>query len=378
MHIKRALLNQVIDKLQRFNKVVIIYGPRQIGKTTLAQHIIKKLALKTLSIDADKQPKEAKILSQQYFSRLEELVTGYELLFIDEAQRIPNIGLTLKILHDHMPQLKILVTGSSSFELATKVSEPLTGRHWSYILYPIALLELKDTHNPFELQQLLENQLLYGSYPEIFSIKNSNEKQEFLQRITSSYLYKDILELSNVKHATKILNLLQLIAYQTGSLVSTNELSRSLEISRSAVERYIDLLEKSFVLKRLTGFSRNLRKEITKNDKIYFYDLGIRNAIIDNFKPLSSRNDVGELWENFIIMERFKKNAYTHHFTSSYFWRTYTGAEIDYVEEHSGKQFGFEIKWKNRKVSAPKTWLKTYKDASWQAITKDNYLNFVA
>ncbi|MEN8253122.1 MAG: ATP-binding protein [Patescibacteria group bacterium] len=376
MIIPRYLENMIISQFKSYPKAIIIYGPRQIGKTTLSEKIIKKLNLKTLKINADLKTKEVDILSSRNLEQLKQLVSGFELVFIDEAQNINNIGINLKIIIDHFPKIKILATGSSSFNLANKISEPLTGRHWSFLLYPIANIELKKTHTVFELERSLEHQLVFGSYPELFSRKNFQEKQNLLLKISSSYLYKDILKLSNIQHADKLHNLLRLLAFQIGSQVSTLELSKNLELSRSAIENYIDLLEKTFVIKRLGGFSKNLRKEIVKQDKIYFFDLGIRNAIINDFKPLNLRNDVGQLWENFIIMERFKRNAYTNHHCNSYFWRTYTGAEIDYIEEHSGQLFGFEIKNNSKIAKAPKTWIDTY-DANFETVNRDNYLKFV-
>jgi len=291
------------------NKIVIIYGARQVGKTTLANQIITKLDLKTLKINADER-KYNDVLSSCDLAKLKSLVAGYELLFIDEAQRIENIGVNLKILADNLKDLKIIVTGSSSFDLANKIKEPLTGRTWTYNLYPLSFLELSESYNQFELKELLDNFLIFGAYPEIFTSENMKDKKKLLEEITQSYLYKDILELDSIKKSDKLYKLLKLLAWQIGQEVSLTELSNSLDLSYKVVEKYIELLEKSFVIYRLSAFSKNLRKEVSKKNKIYFYDLGIRNALIDNLKPISDRNDLGQLFENFLISERLKKLSY--------------------------------------------------------------------
>lgn len=305
------------------------------------------------------------------------LVEGYDLLFIDEAQRIPDVGLNLKILHDGLPDLKIVVTGSSSFELANRTKEPLTGRTWTYTLFPISTGELRQLYNPFELRQLLVQQLVFGSYPEVFGLPNQQEKIGYLNELSASYLYRDVLEMANIRYADKLRKLLQLLAFQVGSEVSLSELGNALQLSKDTVATYLDLLEKAFVIIRLSGFSRNLRKEVVKMDKIYFYDLGIRNALINNFNSLDLRDDVGALWENFLVIERLKRNAYTGHYANSYFWRTYTGAELDYVEEANGQLLGYEFKFKQTARRAPTTWLETYPEAVFASINMDNYLDFV-
>ncbi|MFH1841001.1 MAG: ATP-binding protein [Candidatus Shapirobacteria bacterium] len=312
-----------------------------------------------MSINAD-QTKYFDLLASRDLGKLKLLAAGYQLLFIDEAQRIPEIGLNLKILADNLPDLKVIATGSSSFDLANKVSEPLTGRVWTYTLYPISLAELKSLYSPFELNEHLEEYLIYGSYPEVLTLASWQKKRQLLAEIEKSSLYKDALELTTIKYARKIKNLLKLLAFQIGSEVSLTELSASLNLSREAVERYLDLLEKSFVIFRLSGFSRNLRKEVSKMDKFYFYDLGIRNEVVDNFKPLADRNDCGQLWENFLMIERKKYLAYGNFLASTYFWRTHTGAEIDYVEEKEGRLFGYEFKWGRRAPKVPTTFLSTY------------------
>jgi len=372
----RYIVNTMIERIKESNKAILIFGARQVGKTTLALLIIKKLGLNTLSINAD-ELRYLEVLSSQDSRKLNELVEGYDLLFIDEAQKVPNIGLNLKILIDSNPNIKIIATGSSSFELANKTHEALTGRKWIFNLFPISVFELTNHYNKFELKQKLEELLIWGSYPELLNLKGNKLKEEYLRLLVSDYLFRDILQLSNIQHPEKLHKLLRLLSFQIGNQVSLNELATSLEMSKETVARYLDLLEKSFIIFKLTGFSKNLRKEVTKTNKYYFYDIGIRNILIENLNDLSTRNDAGYLWENFLILERMKKNAYTQQRVSSYFWRTYTGAEIDYVEEHNGKLFGFECKYNTKIYKAPKTWLTEYKNSSWQLINQKNWLDFI-
>jgi len=364
------------EKLLASNKVVILYGARQLGKTTLSKLLIEEMGYKTVSINAD-QSKYIDVLSSKDLYKLRSLVQGYELLFIDEAQRIPEIGINLKILTDEIPELKILITGSSSIGIADQVSEPLTGRKWTYTLFPLSLQELSFNRNKFELNELLEELLVFGSYPEVHTTINKKDKEELLTEISDSYLYKDVLDLSTIKHPGKIKDLLRLLAFQVGSEVSILELSRTLGINRETIENYIRLLEKSFILFRLSGFSRNLRKEISKQDKFYFLDNGIRNTLINNFNYLNLRSDIGQLWENFIISERVKYLHYSRLRKSSYFWRTYTGAELDYIEEGDGKLTGFEIKYSKSRKKPPISWNNNYTNAEFHTINKDNYLEFL-
>ncbi len=373
--ITRSIENQIIDRLTEPKKIIILYGARQVGKTTLIRNILKDRSEKILEINADEK-RFQEILSSQDFNQLQRLIAGYELLFIDEAQRIPNIGLNLKIIHDNIPDLKIIATGSSSFELANKISEPLTGRTWTYTLFPISLLEWKGILNPFEMDQKIPEFLTFGMYPEVFNYKNELDKMDYLKELINSFLYRDLLDLNQLKNSSKIFDLLKLIAYQIGSPISYNELGRQLGLSTDTVISYIDLLEKVFVIFRLSGFNRNLRKEVTKNKKIYFYDVGVRNAIIENFSKPESRPDIGALWENFIIVERIKRNIYLRAHVNHYFWRTYTGAELDFVEQGNGKLSGVEIKWQNKIAKAPKTWIETYQESEFRCINLANYQDF--
>lgn len=356
--------------------MVLLYGARQVGKTTLILQILDDFDGKTLHVDGDRR-EYVEVLSSRDLDKMKRMTSGYDLLFIDEAQRIPDIGINLKILHDNLPNLKIIATGSSSFELASEVSEPLTGRVWSHTLYPISVSELHRTHNRFELDRRIDEFLQYGMYPEVFSIENAADKEEFMRTLSSSYLYKDILDLTGIRHSNKIRDLLRLLAFQVGSTVSFNELGRSLGLSTETVQHYIDLLEKSFVIFRLTGFSRNLRKEIVKSPKIYFNDIGIMNAVLENFNPPSRRQDYGKLWENFLIVERAKLLSNNRKSAHKFFWRTYTGAEIDYIEEARGMLRGYECQWGNKRSKVPKTWSETYPEAGFEYVNRENYLGFI-
>ena len=376
MYIERELTRILKDKIHRSNKIQIIYGARQVGKTTLVQSILKELNYKYLEVNADEKLYN-EILASRDYDKLKLLIAGYDLLFIDEAQRIENIGINLKILYDRFPYLKIIVTGSSSLEISNRMHEPLTGRRWTYKLYPVSFVELSKYYNVIELNNRLEEFLIYGMYPEIFSLDNVKEKEQYLRLLTSSYLYKDVLEITSIKHSSKLDDLLRLLAFQVGSQVSLNELGRSLHMSKDTVNTYIDLLEKSFVVFRLKGYSKNLRKEVSKMDKIYFYDLGVRNAVINNFNNLKYRDDIGKLWENFLLAERMKNLHYALEFPNQYFWRTYSGAELDYVEEHQGRLYGYEFKWGDKLAKVPDTWKSTYPDAAYKCINLQNYHEFL-
>lgn len=362
------------DIRDKSHKIIILYGPRQVGKTTLIKSLLADNA-DTLYINAD-QLIYNDVLSSRDLKKMQELIGSKKILCIDEAQNIPDIGINLKILHDEMPDLKIIVTGSSSFELANRVQEPLTGRTKTYSLFPISSQEIIEYSSIFDLKNQLDTLLIYGMYPEILLTTGSAEKIDRLNELTSAYLYKDILHLSGIKYADKIRKLLQTLAFQIGQPVSIHEIGKALEMSHETVVRYIDLLEKGFVLFRLSGYSNNLRKEITKMDKIYFYDLGMRNNLINNFNPLSIRNDVGQLWENFLVVERLKRNSYQRNRVNTYFWRTYNGAELDYVEEANGQLDGFEMKW-GKPAKAPASWIATYPNAHYTCINKENFLEFI-
>lgn len=377
MRLPRNLKQKVLSQLQTGNKGVLIYGARQVGKTTLVNEVIDEMRLKTLVLNGDQRGDWWEALTSRELSKINLLVSGYQAVFVDEAQRIPEIGINLKIILDNIKNLKVIVTGSSSLDLASKVSEPLTGRVYVYKLYPISQFELADIRTPYEMKSSLEERLVFGSYPEIFSLEGGEAKANYLKNLTNMYLYKDLLEFGDLRNSSKIRDLLKLLAFQIGSQVSLTELSQSLEISRSTVDRYIDLLEKSYVIFRLNGFSRNLRKEVTKMDKIFFYDTGVRNALIGNFNFIKDRDDGGKLWENFLVVERMKRQEYRGSLQSLYFWRLASGAELDLVEEEGGTLTGFEFKFSQKTAKPPKSWMAAYPDAQFKCINRDNYLEFV-
>lgn len=375
MVISRSIQKQLSEDVMGSGKIVLLYGPRQAGKTTLAKMIVQETGLNCLFANAD-QLKYVDILSSRDLSKLKSLVSGYELLVIDEGQRIPEIGLNLKILHDELPGIKVLVTGSSSFLLSGRVTEALTGRKTVYTLLPVSMEELSAQYNPMELDFQLEERLIFGSYPEVVTLSGYRKKEEYLREISASYIYKDILELENIKYPFKIRDLLKLLAFQTGSQVSVHELGRQLAMNRETVERYLYLLEQSFVVFRLSSFSRNPRKEVSKSDKFYFYDNGIRNIMIDNMKLLNDRNDTGALWENFIIAERKKYLNARRLYPNCHFWRNYAGAEIDYIEEHQGEPVAYEIKYQKSVAKAPKAWRDEY-GSPFYLINRENWLDFI-
>jgi len=358
------------------NKVLVIYGSRQIGKTTLLKNFLSSVKIK-YKFDSGDNIKIQQILSSQDFSKIIEYASGYKLIVIDEAQRIPNVGMGLKILVDQVPNIKIIATGSSSFELSGQIGEPLTGRKKTLILYPISQIELAKIYNPYELKEKLSEFLVFGAYPTVLTAKTKIDKISILEELVNSYLLKDILKLEKVKSSKILLDLLRLIAFQTGNEVSLTELGNSLNLNYKTVARYLDLLEKTFILFNLRGFSKNLRKEVTKKSKYYFYDTGIRNAIISNFNDLEMRDDIGKLWENFLVSERLKTQEYRNIFVNNYFWRTWDQKEIDWIEEREGKLFGFEFKFSQTKTKIPQEFLQTYPNAELTTISPANYLEFL-
>jgi uncharacterized protein len=367
-----------LRKLIAPQKAIIIYGPRRCGKTTLIEHFVKDIPKKDYLLVSGEDITVQDFLSSQSIEKLKTFVGTLEIFIIDEAQKINNIGLNLKLLLDHVPKLKIIATGSSSFDLAQHVGEPLTGRKFTLKMFPLAQLEIKTIENAAETDAHLEERLIYGSYPEVVLLKDNLSKNTYLRELVSSCLCKDILELDGLRHSDKIIKLLQLLSFQIGKEVSYDELGRQLGMSKNTVDRYLDLLEKSFVVFKLPGFSRNLRKEVSKNSRFYFYDIGIRNALINNFNPILIRNDIGMLWENYVICERLKKQEYLNKQANNYFWRTYDRKEIDLIEEYGGKLHGYEIKWSDKKTKPPKEWLETYTGSQYSLINKTNYLEFIS
>jgi predicted AAA+ superfamily ATPase len=377
MKINRALLPQIKDMLIP-GKVLVLYGPRQVGKTTLANDLLAAVSLRSRFINADEIIYREALASQSR-QRLGELLGDAELLVIDEAQRVPNIGLNLKILVDSFPQAVILATGSASFELANKISEPLTGRTLTFNMYPISYAEIRQAFGSLEARSQLERWMVWGGYPAVTTLNDPALRERLLGEITGAYLYRDILEMEGIRHADKLISLLRLLAFQIGQEVSLSELATSLGLGRPTIERYLDLLEKSFVIFRVGGFSRNLRKEVTKNARYYFYDNGIRNSLVQNFNPLHLRQDVGQLWENYLMMERRKANQVASRSANAYFWRTYDQKEIDYIEERGGTLHGYEFKWGGkpmpRKTSGE--FLQAYPGSELATIHPDNFEAFV-
>jgi predicted AAA+ superfamily ATPase len=302
---------------------------------------------------------------------------GYDLVFIDEAQNIPKIGLALKLLVDNIPEIRIIATGSSSFDLSNKIGEPLVGRQTILRLFPVALLELENQYGWANVMQKLEDYMIYGTYPEVLSIDSKRGKIEYLNILRDSYLLKDLFAIEHIKNAKKIRDLLRLLAYQVGNYISVQELGRQLEMSKNTVARYLDLLEKAFILINIRGFSRNLRKEISKTSRYYFYDNGVLNAVINNFNSLNNRDDVGRLWENFMFIERMKKREYKQIYSNTYFWRTYDQQEIDLIEERDGNLFGFEFKFRKKNFVSPKSWKNAYPESEFKIIHKQNMKSFV-
>jgi predicted AAA+ superfamily ATPase len=369
--IKRAY--EPIDRYLKQNKVVIIYGPRQVGKTTLLQSYLAQTDLAYIYAIGDDLPTQ-QLLSSRDIRLISEYLEGYQLLAIDEAQYIPNIGMALKLIVDQIPGIYVIATGSSSFELAGQIGEPLTGRKRTLTLYPISQNELLSLYNRYELRQRLEDYLVFGSFPEVILAEKRQTKLEIVREIVGSYLLKDILAFERVRSSRKLWDLLKLLAFQVGSEVSLNELSTSLSVDVKTIQHYLDLLEKAFVILHLGGFSRNLRKEVTQKAKYYFWDTGLRNAIVSQFNRLDQRDDIGQLWENFMVVERLKWSRYSGQYANHYFWRTYDQQEIDLIEERGSDLEGIEFKWSPKKIiTPPRDWLKTYPNAGFSVITAENY-----
>lgn len=375
------LLENLIKKKLFNGKVIIITGPRQSGKTTLVSKLASELSelsgKKIKSFNCD-NPTDREFLTDRDLEFLKPLIASSDLIIIDEGQKVRNIGQSLKLLVDYYKDEKqIIVTGSSSINLLNSIQEPLTGRKYVYDLYPLSVEEIYGD-DTLTMTKELESLLIFGTYPEIINKKSFDEKTENLKNLTSSYLYQDLLEFQNIRNSDVLRTLVKALALQVGSEVSYNELSKMIGIDRRTVENYVDLLEKNFVIFKLPSFSKNKRRELSRSKKIYFYDLGIRNAIINNFSFLDSRNDVGALWENFMISERLKYRAYHQVYADQYFWKSYDGGEVDLIEEINGKIHGYEFKWgsKNNKNKPPEKWLK-YKPVSYQIVSRDKLKGWI-
>jgi len=364
-----------IDGLMPQNKVLIIYGSRRAEKTTLLNQLLKSTRLK-YKIDSGENIKIHEILSSGNFDLLGEYVEGYNLV-ADEAQEIEKIGKGPKILINHFPNTKLIATGSSSFDLSQRVGEPLTGKKRIVTPYPFSRGELLNHFTAFELKNRLSDYLIFGSYPEVIISESKQEKTEILDELVGSYLLKDILSLENIRNPKTLFNLLKLLSFQVGNLVSVNELSKQLHVDGKTVNRYPDLLEKTFTIFKIRAFSGNLRKEISKKNKYYFFDNGIRNGIIMQLAPFNLRNDIDQLWENFMVSEFYKKNSYLKPFYQLYFWRNYNEQKIDLLFEKNGEFTAFEFKWEKEKAKLPPDFVKKYGAIKYTAINRFNYLDYL-
>jgi predicted AAA+ superfamily ATPase len=376
VYVDRIIKNQLLESLSP-NKVIVLLGPRRVGKTILIKQIIEEIEEPYLLMSGE-DIRVLELLKRRSTQNYVNLLQGKKLLIIDEAQKIPDVGNILKLMVDQIEGLKIIVTGSSAFDINNYMGEPLTGRKITYNLFALSEQELDQVETVLEKKDNLHHRLVYGNYPELLQLKDNEKREEYLREILSSYLLKDILAFENIRNADKIFDLLRLISYQIGGEVSIQELGSQLGMSKNTVDKYLDLLSKVYVLHKVNGFSKNLRKEVTKNSRWYFYDNGLRNAVIANLNPIGLRNDVGMLWENYIISERIKYQRYTKMLVNNYFWRTYDQQEIDWVEERGGKLHGYEFKWNpNKSVKIPAAWKKNYESAAFEVINPDNYLEWI-
>ena len=372
--IKRAIAGELAKKLSD-PRALIILGPRQVGKTTLLRELMTSHQNNTIWWNGDDADIRTE-LHQTTASRLKQIIGEHRFVVIDEAQRIKNIGLCIKLIVDNIPEVKVIATGSSSFELANRINEPLTGRKHEYHLMPLSFGEMVNHAGLLEERRALEHRLLYGYYPE--AVTQRGQEQEILRELSSSYLYKDILTWEEIRKPDQLEKLVQAIAFQIGQQVSNRDLAETCGLDAKTVTRYVDVLEKAFIVFSLDSFSRNLRNELKKSRKIYFYDLGIRNAVIKNFQPIGLRDDIGALWENCMIIERFKWLENNRKNVNRYFWRTTQQQEIDYIEEHDGQLHAYEFKWSDKgKKKPPSTFKKAYPDSRYQQINQDNFMELV-
>ena len=371
----RYIIPALREKL-RSNKVLVLTGARRVGKTFLLNQLQSDFDGKSLFMNGDDLD-VIELLTDRRVASFKRWAGNLDLLILDEAQVIPEIGKSLKLLIDSFPNLTILASGSSAFELSNQTGEPLVGRQINFQLFPLAHLELAQKENFLETRQNLENRLIFGSYPDVVQLTNAEEQTDYLKGLVNAYLLKDILMFEQVRYSHKMLQLLQLVAYQVGQEVSFEELSKALQIDRNTVERYLDLFSKVFIIFRVGGYSKNLRKEVTKSSKWYFFDNGIRNGLINNFAPISQRQDIGTLWENYLASERVKFNTYTRAFPYTYFWRTYDQQELDWIELKNEQLNAYEFKWNDSKVKFPKAFVEAYPEAKTNWINRDNYTDFL-
>lgn len=373
--ISRDLFHTISNQLFK-GKAIILLGPRQAGKTTLVNVLKDSLSQNVLWLNGD----EANIreaLSNTSLAQLKAIIGNNKVLVIDEAQRIGNIGITIKLIVDNLPEVQVIATGSSSFELANSINEPLTGRKYEHLLLPLSHQELQNYFGYLEEKGMLHHRLIYGSYPEV--VTHSGEEEQILKSLSGSYLFKDIFTWENIKKPDRLEQMVKALAFQTGNQVSYHELGQLTGLDNETVEKYILLLERALVIFRLNSFSRNLRNELKRSRKIYFYDNGIRNALINNFNQIEFRNDTGQLWENYLISERMKRNLHSMHYCNVYFWRNHNQQEIDYLEEYGGKIHAYEFKWNaKRKVNIPGSFAEAYPEHEWLVIHPENYLDFLS
>ncbi|MCX5971850.1 MAG: ATP-binding protein [Coprothermobacterota bacterium] len=372
---QRTIAQQISDGLGKPNTALILYGPRQAGKTTMVKQLLQDIPNTIVFIGDDLYTQS--LLARHELENLKRIVGSATTIFIDEAQRIENIGLTIKLLVDHLP-VTIIASGSASFELANRLSEPLTGRARTFHLHPLSWEETAAKYRMIDPESALEEMLRFGMYPRVHTLESNQEKEEYLYSYINSYLYRDLLEFEQIKKPRKVVDLLTLLAHQIGKEVAVSELSNALGLTQKTVENYLDILEKMFVLVNIRGFSRNLRKEVTKTSRYYFIDVGVRNALIRSFVPLSVRSDAGELFENWFVMERIKRAGNQRRFTGFYFWRTYDQHEVDLVEDLDGRLIGFECKWSPKSIAkAPKDWLQSYPDAGFEVVSRGNWRGYL-
>ena len=371
-------LKAVLDSKIGKGKVLLLIGPRQVGKTTLLKNILTSVSTeKKVQFWNCDESDVRQFLSEANSAKLKSFVGNSDFIVIDEAQRVKDIGLTIKLLHDSFPNVQLAVTGSSSLDLSNSINEPLTGRKFEYNLFPFSTNELVNHTSMLEEMRLLKNRLVYGFYPDV--VNNPGEEKEILTNIVNSYLFKDVFEFQDIRKSSVIEKLVQALALQVGSEVSFNELGNLLGIDTVTVQRYVDLLEKAYVIFHIRSFSRNVRNELKKSIKIYFYDNGVRNSVISNFSPVDLRSDIGALWENFLISERIKNNAYHNKNAKYYFWRTTQKQEIDFIEEVDQNLFAYEFKYNPKKANSkcPLTFSNNYPNVPFDVITSENYMDFI-
>jgi len=371
--IERILEKQILAKINT-NKAIILLGSRQVGKTTLLKSLFENSS-ETIWLNAD-EPDIQAIFANISSKRFEAIIGNKKMIIIDEAQRIPDIGLKMKFITDQLPSIQLIATGSSAFELSNKLHEPLRGRKWEFKMYPISFQEMVNHHGLLNEIRLIPHRLVYGFYPDV--VNHQGNEKEILKQLSDSYLYKDLLMMDQIKKPSALVKLLQALALQIGSQVSYHELAQKCGLDGKTVEKYMMLLEQSYIIFRLASFSRNQRNELKKSRKVYFFDNGIRNALIANFEHIENRTDIGALWENYLVSERIKYLAYQQKWVNNWYWRTTEQQEIDYVEEENGQLSAFEFKWNPKaKGSVPSSFRKTYPAATINWIHRENFETFL-